>query len=174
VNITNNSVQSILGDGKVLSWAELGGQTSVENSLTSELSQDSNTECDPSKLEDVSEDVEVSCGEDEDDNRSVCETGGSWVVPGEEGGEEGVVVCEGLSSCSISSWWSTSGSKVGKFVLRAISLLLYAGSNWACRMLDVYEQDLEVLWLTIDGVLGDWVVDSILGDWMVLDGISSI
>lgn len=83
VNITNNSVQSILGDCKVLSWAELRSQASVENGLTSKLSQDSDTEGDPSKLEDIAENVEVSCGEDEDDDCGVCETRGSWVVPRE-------------------------------------------------------------------------------------------
>ena len=46
-------------------------------------------------------------------------------------------MCEGLSGGSISSWWCTGSSKVGEFVLGAISLALDAGSDWAYGLLEV-------------------------------------
>lgn len=81
VNITNNSVQCILRNGKVLSWAELRSQASAKNSLTSKLGQDSNTKSDPGELKEVSKNMEVSGSEDEDNDCCVCKTGSSWVVP---------------------------------------------------------------------------------------------
>lgn len=110
MNITNNSVQSVLGDGEVLSWAELRSQAGIKNGLTSKLSQDGDTERDPGELEEVAEDMEVSCSKDENDDRCVCKTRSSWVIPGQECGEERVVVCKGLSGGSISAGRSSGGS----------------------------------------------------------------
>lgn len=131
MDITNHGIQRVLGNREVFSWTELGGQASGENSLAGEFGQDSDTKSNPGELEEVSEDVQVSCSKDEDNDRSVCKSGSSWVVPGEQGGEEGVVMCEGLSGGSVSIGRSSGSSKVGEFTLCAVSLILDAGSNWA-------------------------------------------
>ena len=51
-------------------------------------------------------------------------------------------MCEGLSGGSISSWWCTGSSKVGEFVLGAISLVLDAGSDWAYGLLEVRKKNM--------------------------------
>lgn len=92
----------------------MGSQARVQNGLSGNLSQNGDTKSDPGKLEGILEDMEVSCCEDEHDQSTIRKTGSSWVVPREEGGEEGVVMGEWLSGGSVCVWGSSGRSKVGK------------------------------------------------------------
>jgi len=52
-----------------------------EQSLSRSLSQNRDKESQICDLECISEDIEVSGCEDEEDNRSVCDAGSSGVIP---------------------------------------------------------------------------------------------
>lgn len=55
------------------------------------------------------------------------------VVPGEELGEEGVVMCEGLAGCSGSRGSATSSSKVGELATSLLSVVVDVLSNGAWK-----------------------------------------
>lgn len=99
IGIAEDGIQSLLGDCVVLFGADLRSKASTEEALTSNLSQNSDTEGHPCSLEAISKDVEVSGSEDEADGGEESNARSTRVVPGEQACEEGVVVCELLASC---------------------------------------------------------------------------
>lgn len=112
MHITHESIESILGQSVVLSWTELRGQTCGKNGLSGKFGQNSDTKCDPGELECIAEDVEISSGKDEHDNSAISDARGTRVLPGEKGGEEGVVVSERLSGSSLCAWSSSGSSEI--------------------------------------------------------------
>lgn len=100
MNVTDHSVQGFPGNSVVLLWANLRSETSGENSLSGSFSENSNAENHVCCLEDVSDDIEVSCGEDKEDDRSISDPGGSWVLPREETAKEAMVMCKRLPGSS--------------------------------------------------------------------------
>lgn len=81
VDISDKRVEGLLGNGIVFLWADLGGEASREEGLSSNLSQHSDTQNHICKLEAVSENIEVSGGEDEEDGCEVGNAGGAGVLP---------------------------------------------------------------------------------------------
>lgn len=56
----------------------------------------------------------------------------TWVLPGEELGEEGVVVGERLASSSGAGWRLSGSSKVGQLVSGLVGLILDVLGNGSC------------------------------------------
>lgn len=68
LDIVQETLQGRLGNSEVLARPELGCNTLSKSSLSSDLCRSSTAKHDPSRLEDVADDVEVTSGEDEDDS----------------------------------------------------------------------------------------------------------
>jgi hypothetical protein len=81
LNIVGHTLQRGLGNGEVLARPELRGKATAESELSDNLRCSSSTEDHVGGLEDVTDQVEVSCGEDEDDRGSEGNTGGAGVLP---------------------------------------------------------------------------------------------
>lgn len=81
VDISNQRVQCLLGNSVVLLGANLGSETGGEESLSNSFSQNSDTQNDVCKLEAVSDDIEVSGREDEEDGCKVRNAGGAGMLP---------------------------------------------------------------------------------------------
>jgi hypothetical protein len=97
VDVTNQSVESIAGNGVVLARSQLSSKTVAEDSLAGSLGENSDTQSHPGQLESVSEEIEVSNREDERDDGGIGDTRGAGVVPREQLREEAVVVRQGLA-----------------------------------------------------------------------------
>lgn len=100
VDISDQSVEGLAGDGVVLARTQLAGQTVAKDGLTGDLSEDGDAQSHPGELERVSEDIEVSDGEDEADDGGKGNARGTGVVPRQQLREEAVVVSQGLASGS--------------------------------------------------------------------------
>ncbi len=81
VDISDKRVEGLLRNGIVLLWANLGGEASRKNGLSGNLGQHSDTQNHICKLEAVSDDIEVSGGEDEEDGCKIGNAGGAGVLP---------------------------------------------------------------------------------------------
>jgi len=81
VNITQDGIEALLGKSIVLSWANLGDESVGEQSLSSGLRNNGDSQGHVCKLEGISQDVEVPGSEDEEDDRSIGDSGCSGVVP---------------------------------------------------------------------------------------------
>lgn len=97
LNIVKQTLERRLRDSKVLAGPELGSETLSDCQLASDLCRGSGTEQDPSQLEDVADDVQVTGGEDEEDGGGEGNTGRAGVLPAQETIEHAVVVCEVLA-----------------------------------------------------------------------------
>lgn len=133
MNITSERIKSLLGNSVVLLWANLGSQALTEESLSSNFGSNSYPKCHPCKLEAISEDVEVSGSEDEEDGGEEGNAGGAGVIPRQQAGEERVVVCELLTGCSRLCWSCARSSKVGEFGGGLRMLVLEVLCNGACH-----------------------------------------
>lgn len=102
--------------------------------------------------------MEITGCEDEENDGSVCDARGSWVVPGEESCEEGVIVGEGLPSSGLCVRGGSGGSEVGEFVRGLRGLVLHAGCDRACCVMISCELADEECKHTVDGVLSNGVV----------------
>lgn len=69
-NIISETLERSLLDGEVLTRSELGSEALANSKLSSKLGGSCGTKCHPDGLEEISEDVQVSSGEDEDDGGS--------------------------------------------------------------------------------------------------------
>lgn len=81
MNITNERIDGLLGNGIVLSWADLCGQTIGEDHLSSCLGQNSNEKDHVCSLEGISKNIEITGNENEDDRGCICDSRGSRVLP---------------------------------------------------------------------------------------------
>lgn len=81
VEVTGKRVKSLLWYGIVLSWANLGNKTAVEQSLSRCLRKNREEQSYVCSLERISQDIKVSGCKDEEDDGSVGNARGSWVVP---------------------------------------------------------------------------------------------
>lgn len=59
VNIANEHVKGLLGDGVVFPWAKLGREAVVHESLSSDLSSNRDAESHPGDLESIAQQVEI-------------------------------------------------------------------------------------------------------------------
>lgn len=75
MDVANHAIEGSSRDGPVSAGAHLSGQTVAENDLTSNLSGDGDGKSHEGKLESPADHIEVPSGEDEGDNRSVCNGG---------------------------------------------------------------------------------------------------
>jgi hypothetical protein len=97
MNITNRVVNGLPRQDVVFSWANLRCKTLLEEHLARNFSRHRDTERHPGELEGISEQVQVSASEDRADDSDVCDGRSTRVLPAQEAGEEGVVVCEVLA-----------------------------------------------------------------------------
>jgi hypothetical protein len=81
MEISSERIKGLLWEGVVFSWADLGDETMVEQSLSSCLSQNSNQKSHPCKLHSITQDIKVSGREDEKDDGSVSNARGTGIVP---------------------------------------------------------------------------------------------
>ena len=81
VEIASERVKGFLGDGVVLSWADLGDNAGVQQELARGLSQNGNKKSDPGELKSIAQDIKVSGCEDEGDKCSISNSRSSGVVP---------------------------------------------------------------------------------------------
>lgn len=93
LDIICQALERGLGDGKVLSGAELGGQTPSDSQLSSNLRGSRKTECHVGSLEDVSNEIQISGGEDEGNSDSEGDSGCARVLPAKKAVEHAVIVC---------------------------------------------------------------------------------
>ena len=92
-----------------------------------------NPKCHPCKLEAVSENVEVSGSEDEENDGEESNAGGARVIPRQQAGEERVIVCELLTSSSRLGGCCARSGQVGKFGGGFRMLIFDVLCNGACR-----------------------------------------
>lgn len=78
VDVTNQAVKSLAGEGVVSARAHLGGEAIVQDELASRLGSDGNTKGNPGQLEGPADQVEVSSSEDEGDDGSVGNAGSTY------------------------------------------------------------------------------------------------
>jgi hypothetical protein len=97
LDIVQETLQGRLGDSEVLARPELGCDTLSKSGLSSDLCRSSTAKHDPSRLENVADDVEVTGGEDEDDSGGERNTGCAGVLPAQEAVEHAVVVYHRLA-----------------------------------------------------------------------------
>jgi hypothetical protein len=135
VNITDERVKSLFGDCVVFSGSELRGQTLAQEKLPTSLSQDGNPQSHPCQLECVSKNIKISSSEDEKDDGSVCNAGGTGILPRQQAREERVVMCELLTSSCGCGRSCARGSEVRKFGGGLCVLLLDVLCNRACRVI---------------------------------------
>jgi hypothetical protein len=133
VDITESGVQGLPWQSVVLAWANLRSKALGEDGLASKLSQHGDTKNHPGELEGISEDIEVTSGEDEGDGSEVGDTGRAWVLPAQEAVEEGVVVGELLTSGRWVVGAGTGSSQVGQLVGGLCVLVLEILGNGAYR-----------------------------------------
>lgn len=124
VEIARHGVERVLGQDVVLLRADLRDEAGVEEGLADDLSQDGHAESPPGDLQGVAQEVEVSGGEDEDDDGDVGDGGDARVLPAEEAREEVVVVCQGLSRRGLGRWPLAGVGEVGELIRRLRSLVL--------------------------------------------------
>lgn len=79
VDITNEDIEGLAGNGVVSTGTELAGDTCVHNQLAGNLGGNCDAEDHPRKLETISQHIEVSNREDEGDNGKVGNGGGTCV-----------------------------------------------------------------------------------------------
>lgn len=96
LDIVQQTLKGCLGNGEVLTRPELGGKTLSKSKLSSDFCRSSGTKHDPSQLEDVADDVQVTGGEDEENSGGEGDTGRAGVLPAQEAVEHAVVVCKML------------------------------------------------------------------------------
>lgn len=77
VDVTNHTIEGSSRNGPVSAGAHLSSETVVENNLTRNLGRDSDGKSHEGQLESPSNHIEVPSGEDERDNRSVGNGGGT-------------------------------------------------------------------------------------------------
>lgn len=132
IQIASHAIQSLLWNCVISSWADLGDQSSVEKGLSSELSGSSQSERHPGDLERIAKKIEVASTENEHHNGDIGNGRGTWVLPAEKTGEEGVVVGEVLAGSSALVWTLASVDEVRELVSSLLSLCGQVLSNWAC------------------------------------------
>lgn len=116
LSIVGHALKRCLGDGKVLAWPELRGETTSESQLSNNLCCSGGTKCQVRGLEDVANQVEVSGGEDEDEGGGKCDTGCARILPAQEAVEQAVVVCLLLVMTSDHGYDATYGSGSGRWL----------------------------------------------------------
>lgn len=79
VDITDDHVEGLAGDGVVSAGTKLTGNTSIHDSLAGNLGGDGNAQDHPRKLEAISQHVEVPNREDESDDGHVGDRGSTCV-----------------------------------------------------------------------------------------------
>lgn len=79
VDITNQDIEGLAGDGVVSTGAKLAGDACVHNQLTSNLGGDCDAQDHPRKLEAPSQHIEISNREDEGDDGEVSNGRGTCV-----------------------------------------------------------------------------------------------
>jgi hypothetical protein len=99
LHIVEHALKRSLGDGVVLTRAELRSQTAAECQLSCDFCSGGRTQSKVEELETVADDVKVSSGEDEDDGRTKGDTGRTRVLPAQEAVEHAVVVYLLLARC---------------------------------------------------------------------------
>jgi len=92
LNVVGHALQRGLGDGKVSSWPELGGEAPSESRMPNDFRSGRSTKCHVGELEEVADQVEVSGSEDEGNSESESDTGCARVLPAQEAVEHAVVV----------------------------------------------------------------------------------
>jgi hypothetical protein len=139
--IAGERIKGGLGYGKIFLGAELRSKTMRKNGLSSNFSQNGDAQSHPCELERISEDIEITCGKDEGDNRCICDTRGPGIVPRQQAGEEGVVMCELLSGGSRCLWGLAGCSEVREFGLSllGLNLGLFDDRSWKCMISIVYK-----------------------------------
>ena len=85
MDIANQAVESLAGEGVVSARAHLRGEAVVQDELASRLGSNGNTKGDPGQLEGPADQVEVSSGEDEGDDGSVGNAGSTYDTHGKYG-----------------------------------------------------------------------------------------
>ena len=60
MNIADDSIEGLLGNGVIFARAELGSQAIVQDSLTGDLGENGDAQDHPGKLEGVADDIEIS------------------------------------------------------------------------------------------------------------------
>jgi hypothetical protein len=124
LDIVQETLQGRLGDSEVLARPELGCDTLSKSGLSSDLCRSSTAKHDPSRLEDVADDVEVTGGEDEDDSGGERNTGCAGVLPAQEAVEHAVVVGEVLAGSGLLLRDLLRVGKVCELIARLGSLCL--------------------------------------------------
>lgn len=77
MDVADDGVKSLSGDGVVLARAQLGSQAVAKDRLPGSLGKNGDTQSHPGKLEAVSEKVEVSSREDDRDDAGVGDARGT-------------------------------------------------------------------------------------------------
>jgi hypothetical protein len=98
LDIVGHALKRGLRDGEVLARPELRGKATSESRLSDNLRSGGSTEDHVGGLEDVADQVQVPCGEDEDDRGSEGDAGGAGVLPAQQAVEQAVVVCSWLAT----------------------------------------------------------------------------
>jgi hypothetical protein len=128
-HIIEEALEGGLGDGEVLLRSELARETTAEYQLACNFGGSCCSQRQINSLEQISDDVEVSCGEDEGNGDGEGDCGRAGVFPAEEPVEQAVVVGQGLAS---GRWlfWSCAGiGKVSEFALGLRSLCFHVLSD---------------------------------------------
>jgi hypothetical protein len=92
------STSSVMRSSEVLARPELRGKATSESRLSDNLRSSGSTEDHVGGLEDVADQVQVPCGEDEDERGSEGDTGSAGVLPAQQAVEHAVVVCSWLAT----------------------------------------------------------------------------
>lgn len=132
VDVADNRIKSLFGDGVVLARTELGGKSSAQNGLSNNLGQNSHAQSHPCQPEGISEHVQVPGGEDEDDSRRKSDPSSAGVLPREEAGEERVVMSELLATSRGCGRSGARGSEIRELVLCLDLLVLHVLDHGTC------------------------------------------
>ena len=81
LNVIGEALKRCLLDGEVLARSELGSESLADRELSSKFCSSRGTKGHPCSLEDVSEEVEVSSGKDEDDDGGKRQGSCAGVLP---------------------------------------------------------------------------------------------
>lgn len=78
MNVANQSIEGLSRNSVVLAGPELSRKTIAKDGLSGELGKDSDAQRHPCELEGVSDNIKVSNHEDQRDDGSICDSGGSY------------------------------------------------------------------------------------------------
>jgi hypothetical protein len=133
VHISYHCIERFARNHKVLLGTELRGDAISEDGLAEHFEGDGSTQGEPSKLEEISDDIKVSGSEDEGDQARVNDGRGTRIVPRQEIEEIGVIMRQGLVRGSSSGCRLSGSIQVREVIGGLVNLVLGGLRNWAIR-----------------------------------------